>query len=60
MQKRGIQIPFSFIIFLIIILIVVVLILIWNFSGLELFTNVFGTSGEIVENTSGGAVKTLI
>lgn len=60
MKKKAVQLPLNFIIFLIIIIILVALLLLWNFSGIDKFNSIFGSAGEIVENTSGGAVTTLL
>jgi len=58
-SKKAIQLPLNFIIFLIVIIVVVALLLVWNFSGIKLFTDVFGSANEVVTNVSGGAVSTL-
>jgi len=60
MDSKGIQIPFSIIIFLIILLVIVALLLIWNFSGFESFSHIFSSAGSAVKNQSGGVVDSLI
>lgn len=50
----------TFIIFLVVMIIIVGLLLVWNFSGFEQFTKAFGSAGGLVNETSGGAVTTLL
>ncbi|MDD5239198.1 MAG: hypothetical protein PHH61_01920 [Candidatus Nanoarchaeia archaeon] len=60
MDKKGVQFPLTFIIFLVVMIIIVGLLLVWNFSGFEQFTKAFGSAGGLVNETSGGAVTTLL
>jgi len=56
-MKKGVEFPFTFIIFLIIIIIVVVLLLLWHFTGFDLLTKTTGNiTHEFIKNTSRGAI----
>ena len=55
---KGIELPFSFIVFLIILFITFALILMWHFGGLARFQAIMGNyTHGVVENASGGAIK---
>jgi len=56
MDKKGIQIPLSIIIFIIIILILVVILYVWNMSSVEVFESSVSTyTSNLTQDISGGA-----
>ena len=57
--EKAVQFPLTFLIFLIILGILVAVLLVWNFTGIKYFNNMFGSAGSIVNGTSGGVVNTL-
>jgi hypothetical protein len=57
---KAVQFPLTFIVFLIILVILVSVLIIWNFSGIKIFDTIFGSTGTIINGTSGGAVNTLL
>jgi len=51
---KGIEIPFTFIVFLVIMVVVAALILLWHFGGFRIFdTTVQNVSCDMVNKTAG-------